>query len=711
MALAGRRGTVTTDAFAAGGWRLAREVWVEEGGRSAAVRQRVTNGQHEEVALDALQPLAALGPAGLLLDGRTAGGWEVVAQARFKNGVPAALRPGTWDGDYAQAVSLTGEQGDVPLGEDGQRTAFEMDPCGIVRPLGAEGGPCLLLGFLSVTGHLARLVVRTTPDRQALESLVAECEFDGCRVPRGGERTSQWLWLAVDTRPTALLDDYADRVGVHHHVPRPAAPPPSVLCSWYYYGPDFTEADLHEDLAYLAGDRLPFDVFLIDECWDMHWGDWEASDAWPSGMKDAAERIRALGYRPGIWTCPFLARPDSALAATHPEFLLRLRDGSLHVFPMDGPNLVLDPTYPGVCDHLEALFRRLTADWGFTYHKLDFLRAVYVNRQAAFYDRSATRLEAYRRGLEAVRRGIGPEAYLSVCGGHYGGSLGLADAQRSGSDVTAMWSDPPALPKLKQNICRTWMSRLWHVDPDAMMVRRRTQPISATRHGRLSLGLWTDDEARTITVNQYVGGGLVCFSDKFLELDADRAALYRHVIPSVNAPATPVDYFRPGCPSVLRTFVRPRAAGLAPWVTVAVCNWEDAPRERALVLSEDVLENLPGEQFLLWEFWSARLLGSARRGDSVPLGALPAHGTAVVKVLPWDGASPTFLATDLHLSMGGVEVAECAAAADAVRGRVQTRWRVPVRVTAAWPGGGGARLATVTLAPGEEEFRVPRPAD
>ena len=52
-----------------------------------------------------------------------------------------------------------------------------------------------------------------------------------------------------------------------------------------------------------------------------------------------------------------------------------------------------------------------------------------------------------------------------------------------------------------------------------------------------------------------------------------------------------------------------------------------------------------------------------------------------------------------------------AAAADAVRGRVQTRWRVPVRVTAAWPGGGGARLATVTLTPGEEEFRVPRPAD
>ncbi|NLD42314.1 MAG: alpha-galactosidase [Chloroflexi bacterium] len=710
MTLAGRRGQVTEDAFSAAGFRLLRQVWQEEGGTSVAMRQRLTNQQHEELRLDALWPLSAGGAEGLLLDGRTAGEWEVVAQARFKNGVPTAVRPGHWDEDYAQAVSLTGEQGDVPVGADGKRTSFEMDPYGVLRPLGADDGPCLLIGLLSQTGHHARLVLSTDERRTALESLVAECEFDGCLVPRGGERTSQWVYLAVGPDPNALAHDLADRVGVYHHVAPPATRPPSVLCTWYYYGPYFTEADLQEDLGYLEHDRLPFDVFLIDECWDMRWGDWQPGPNWPSGMKDAAQRIRALGYRPGIWTCPYLAKNDSELAVTHPEWLLRHRDGSLIIFPMDGPNYVLDPTYPGVCDYIEATFRRLTEDWGFTYHKLDFLRAVTINRQAAFYDRSATRLEAYRRGLEAVRRGIGKDAYLSVCGGHFGGSLGLADSQRSGSDVTAMWSQPPALPKLKQNIHRTWMSRLWHVDPDAMMVRRREQPIMNNRHGRLSQGMLTDDEARTVTVNQYVGGGMVCFMEKFLELDADRQALYRHVIPSIDSPSVSLDYFAPTCPSVLRTFVRPAGEGLAPWVTVAVCNWDDAPRERSLTLSGDVLDRLPGERYLVYEFFGQRLLGVYGAGGTVPLGELPAHGTALVKVLPWDGRTPTFLATDLHFSMGGVEVARCEVSERAVRGQITTRWQYPVRVTVAFAMGDSVALAHADVAAGEDGFEVARPA-
>ena len=44
----------------------------------------------------------------------------------------------------------------------------------------------------------------------------------------------------------------------------------------------------------------------------------------------------------------------------HPEWLLRLKDGSPHIFYVDGPNYALDPTYPGVCDFWEDMFRRMT---------------------------------------------------------------------------------------------------------------------------------------------------------------------------------------------------------------------------------------------------------------------------------------------------------------------------------------------------------------
>ena len=454
-------------------------------------------------------------------------------------------------------------------------------------------------------------------------------------------------------------------------------------CSWYYCGPHYSEVDFHDDLAYLAGDRLPFEVVLIDESWDMPGGDWQGNDRWPSGMRDAAERIRALGYRPGIWTCPYLAKAESNLAVERPEWLLRLRDGSLVIFPMNGPNYVLDPTIPGVCDWIEALYRRLTEDWAIPYHKLDFMRAVFMHRDAAFYDRSATRLEAYRRGLEAVRRGIGPDAYLSVCGGHFGGSLGLADSQRSGSDVTAMWDNPPALPKLKQNILRTWMSRLWHTDPDAMMVRRRSEPLDVPSHARLSLGLFTDDEARTIAVNQYVGGGLVCFTEKFGELDADRKALYRHVVPSVNAPSRALDYFAPRCPSVLRTFVRPRRGPRASGPP-SRSRTGRTPAERTLVLTPEVLDGLASERYL-----------PSSSSPSGSWGLPPGGGRALARSRPtgarWSRSS--LGRPHAHpaghrpaLSMGGWR-SPPAATGDAVCGRVETGWRYPVRVTAAFPEG------------------------
>jgi alpha-galactosidase len=99
------------------------------------------------------------------------------------------------------------------------------------------------------------------------------------------------------------------------------------------------------------------------------------------------------------------------------------------------------------------------------------MRAVFLEGDYQFFNPHINRLEAYRMGLEAIRRGVGDDAYISVCGGHFGGSIGIADSQRSGSDVVSFW-DPNEIPKYRQNMLRTWMNRLWHVDPDAMMVRR-----------------------------------------------------------------------------------------------------------------------------------------------------------------------------------------------------------------------------------------------
>ena len=708
--LGGHEGEMTADLMAGPGVTLTREVWVQNGAPGAAVRVRLRNTSAEPLRLDALVPLRCEGPDSLLVSGRTAGDWEVLAQARYKNAVPTSVRPGCFDADYAEAVRLMGELGDAARDDGGEPPAFEMDCFGLIRAQDDEGGPVLLMGFLSQLGHLARFVLRTDASRAALDFLEAECEFDGCVVPPGGERTSQWALMMVGPDPHALVADFADRVGRYHGVAPPAGRAPSVWCSWQFYGPDFAEADLAENLDDAARPRMPFDVALIDECWDMSWGDWQGNAGWPSGMKAAADAMRAAGRTPGIWTCPFLARTTSKLAAERPEWLLRLDDGSRQVFKMDGENNVLDPTFPGVTDFIEALYRRLARDWGFTYHKLDFLRSVIMDRRVRFHDPTATRLEAYRRGLEAVRRGLGPEPFLSVCGGHYGGSLGLADSQRSGSDVASLWTEErPALPKLKQNILRTWMNRLWHVDPDAMVVRRRAEPISDARHGFLSLGLLTDDEARTIAVNQYVGGGLVCFSEKLPELHDDRRVLYRHVIPSIASPGLPVDLFAPGCPSIVLTRVKPVCDDLAPWVTVAVLNWEDEPMQRELHLTDAIAGCLRADRLLAYEFFGQRDLGLGSPGDALPLGEIPAHGCRLVRLAPWNGRDAVLAGTDLHFSGGGVEIAAWHATGSAVEGRLATPWDGPVSVAVAFAEGDAYTLRRASVSPDHPDFHMEQP--
>ena len=114
----------------------------------------------------------------------------------------------------------------------------------------------------------------------------------------------------------------------------------------------------------------------------------------------------------------------------HPEWLLHRRNGERVIFPM-GPqrSFVLDPTHPEVLDFLERLYHRLTHEWGFTYHKLDFTRAI-GEPDVLFYDRTKNRAEAYRAAFEAIAADRRCEL-PNVCGGSMArSSVGRCPAHR-----------------------------------------------------------------------------------------------------------------------------------------------------------------------------------------------------------------------------------------------------------------------------------------
>ena len=241
-----------------------------------------------------------------------------------------------------------------------------------------------------------------------------------------------------------------------------------------------------------------------------------------------------------------------------------------------------------------------------------------------------------------------------------------------------------------------------------MMVRRRDEVYREGSHGFLSLGRFSDEEARTIAVNQYIGGGMVCLCEKFVELDEDRKALYRHVMPSIDSPGIPLDPFEAVCPSQILTRVSPVCESLAPWVTVSVVNWLDEPRDMSVALADAVTASLDGDRFLVTEFFSQEPLGIFERGATIDLGEREPHTSQVVRITPWDGRTSTLAGTDLHFSGGGVEIAEWHVGTDGVEGLVETRWDYPVMVSVAFPKGETFEVRTVTTLPGSRRFKLGR---
>ena len=376
--LSGIAGALTTDIFVSGVLLLSRETWLAEGGEAFAVRLKLTNTGESDINLGRLTTLCLEGPGGLAFDNCDPAGWALFTQQRLKNGKPGAFVPDT---------SLK----------------LDSDPFLLVD---GGGEKAVLIGFVSQDYHMAGVRLQMDGGGSAsLEHLRAECDFNGVSLPPGGERTSQWTYVIAGDDPGELVEEFAERMASYRGIPDPPDNAYSVFCSWYYWGPWFSERDLHGQLEEMAARRVPFDVFLIDDCWTPYWGDWFPNEDWPSGMDDAARRIHEAGYRAGIWTCPTLANENSDIAKRHPEWLLRTDDGNLLEFDMDGINYVLDPTYPGVCDHIEEMYRRIVGSWGYDYLKLDFMRSVFVNPRVRFHDPEATSIEAYRLGPGGAQQG------------------------------------------------------------------------------------------------------------------------------------------------------------------------------------------------------------------------------------------------------------------------------------------------------------------
>lgn len=415
----------------------------------------------------------------------------------------------------------------------GERGRFLSDnACCLRRPDGAMR----LFGFTTGTDRFGHFDVKLGPD--GVEVFLALCACDCAELPDGGCIETESL-LVLDGRDTeALFAAYADRWAANSHARRRFAAPVG-WCSWYYYFKNISLADVLENADWLAAHRGDEDfakvkIIQLDAGYQTSDGDWlSATEKFPGGIGRFAEELRRRGFAPGLWVAPFRVEEGSRLFAEHPDWVVRDAAGTprtCHGTGRDRRIFVLDATRPEVLAHLESLFREIRS-LGIDYVKLDFCTVECAIQGARYFDKSATRAQALRRGFEAIRRGFGDDGFILACTTPFAPVVGIADAMRSSTDITPYWAkngvhqhaEAPNVPNVLRNVIHhAYMNeRLWINDPDTLIVRDDNTGLSQDE-----VELWE----RAIA---FAGGSLM-LSDRMATLSDARLPLVRRSIADVG---------------------------------------------------------------------------------------------------------------------------------------------------------------------------------
>lgn len=596
----------------------------------------ITNPSSEDVYLEQQEVFCA---ASLEELGLNAQDCLLLRTGRHKNDMPSAARFGVMDECMQDALGGMTESGDRASGQDGCRLIVSDH----LTLLGA-GENWMILSFITGRDQLVKTEI-AVDEAGRFAGLKSAVEFHIFLHP-GQTVVTETFRIERTAHPQAAIERFAlDKAALYGSRTEKR---PSVFCTWYYYGLTVSWQDVLGNLERMEQLHLPFDVFQIDEGWEKTLGQWEPNEKFPLSMKEAAERIRKAGYTPGIWTSPFVASEWADVWKAHPEWMLRDAEGRPCLFPMnDTTYCVFDITHPGTWTYFEELYRTLTFEWGYTYHKLDFTRASVIYENAVYHNRYITLAQAYYQAVSAIRRGMGTDSYFLMCGGLYDPIIGLVDAQRSGSDVLSMWSSTinkggkTAPYTIKQSLLRYYMNHWWNNDPDALMVRKNE---TMERGLRLTYGLLNDDEIKTVVLNQFVGGGIVCSTEPLDKITPERLHLLRHVLPPLPVHTEPLDLLSgERFPSVVRiTFPRSSAFCLA------FINWsDDQPRPLQFTLDDSLQQG----RYAVSDFFSGNVVLDAKPGDRIAFADIPPHGAALVKVERL-ADQPVIVSSDAQFAMG-----------------------------------------------------------
>lgn len=330
-----------------------------------------------------------------------------------------------------------------------------------------------------------------------------------------------------------------------HHPRLKHDPVPMGWCSWYCFGPAVTAKNVSDNTNWIAKNLPQLKYIQIDDGYQPWMGDWlEKGKAFGGDVAQVLHDIKNKGLEPAIWVAPFVASPQSTLFKNHPGWFVKDITGK----PLSsdkigfggwrlGPWYVLDGTHPEVQQYFTELFKSMREKWGVTYFKLDanYWGAIHGG---VHYDKKATRIEAYRRGMEAILKGS-KDAFVLGCNHPIWGSLGLIHGSRSSMDTWRKWESFRNIGR--ENLLRGWQNgRLWWNDPDCILLTDNGAEDVMDQGGNAAVVKKTvlpENEFLYHATTVYASGGMLLSGDDLTTITPKRLAILKKMIPPTGKSA------------------------------------------------------------------------------------------------------------------------------------------------------------------------------
>lgn len=428
----------------------------------------------------------------------------------------------------------------------------------------------LLLGYTSSNRFVGKFYL-------SADTIKAVVDLEDLELAPGKEFKLEELMVLSGKDGNNLLDRFADRI--HHFHPRlEFKAPPTGWCSWYCFGPRVTAQNIYDNLDYIKTNIPALKYIQLDDGYQPHMGDWlEVGNSFGGNVQQVLHTIRDKGFEPAIWVAPFICDSNSTIFKQHQDWLVKDKSGKplrSDLVTFGGwrlkPWYVLDGTHPEVQRHFEQLFRTMRNDWGVTYFKLDanFWGAIHGG---VYYDKNATRVEAYRRGMEAILKGT-RDAFILGCNHPLWPSLGLVHGSRSSMDIKRTWT---VFEKSgRENLYRSWQNgRLWWNDPDCLVLT----------------GNMPDNEFNFHAALIYATGGMLLSGDDLTKISPERLnMLHKAVPPAAKAAAFADTNFEVG------------EVNTTTGKNIIFLNWQTSPKKLTVKLDK------PGE---VLDYWTGKSYG------------------------------------------------------------------------------------------------------